>query len=71
VLVLTHDILICFKERDKQITYSGVVLQAMGEHQLYDNLKKCEFWLEQVVFLDYPFPKDGRIVNLESENNFK
>ena len=36
-----------------------IVLQTLREHQLYGKLKKCEFWLEEVVFLGHVIAKDG------------
>jgi len=30
-----------------------VVLDVLKEHQLYDKLSKCEFWLEEVQFLGH------------------
>jgi len=38
-----YNILMYSKDRDKHITYSNIVLQTMGEHQLYGNSKKCKF----------------------------
>ena len=37
----------------------------MGEHQLYDKLKKGEFWLEQVVFQSHAVSKEGIKVDLQ------
>jgi len=39
------------------------VLQKTKEHQLYGNSKKCEFWLEQVVFLGHAIAKEGMKLN--------
>ena len=36
-----------------------VVLQTLREHQLYGKLKKCEFWLEEVVFLAHVVTTEG------------
>jgi len=36
-----------------------VVLQTLREHQLYSKLKKCEFWLEEVVFLAHVVTTEG------------
>jgi len=30
-----------------------MVIQMLREHQLFSKLEKCEFWLEQVVFLGH------------------
>jgi len=63
--------LIYSNDRDKHITYSDTLLLTMREHQLYANSKRCEFWLEQVVFLGHIVLEDGIKVKLEGENNFK
>jgi len=34
-------------------------LQTLREHQLYGKLKKCEFWLEEVVLLGHVVSKEG------------
>ena len=36
-----------------------MVLQTLREHQLYRKLKKCEFWLEEIVFLGHVVTKEG------------
>ena len=40
-----------------------IVLQILGERKLYAKLKKCEFWLNQVVFLGHVISKDGITVD--------
>ena len=35
------------------------ILQTLREHQLYAKFSKCEFWLDQVVFLGHVVSKDG------------
>ena len=66
-----HDILTYPKDRDKHITYLNTALKTMGEHQLYSNSKKCEFWFEKLVFLRHAVTKDGMKVNPKAENNFR
>ena len=34
-------------------------MQTLREHQLYAKLKKCEFWLEEIVFLGHVVSKEG------------
>jgi len=34
------------------------VLETLREHQLYGKLKKCEFWLEKVVFWGHVVTKE-------------
>ena len=40
-----------------------IVLQTLRERKLYAKLKKCEFWLNQVVFLGHVISKDGITVD--------
>jgi len=40
-----------------------IVLQILRERKLYAKLKKCEHWLNQVVFLGHVISKDGIIVD--------
>jgi len=40
------------------------MLLTLREHQLYAKLKKCEFWLEEVVFLRRVVSKEGIKVEL-------
>jgi hypothetical protein len=36
-----------------------LVLQKLGDHRLYAELSKCEFWLKQVAFLGHIISKGG------------
>uniref|UniRef100_A0A2N9EEP8 RNA-directed DNA polymerase n=1 Tax=Fagus sylvatica TaxID=28930 RepID=A0A2N9EEP8_FAGSY len=40
-----------------------IVLQILRDKKLYAKLKKCEFWLNQVVFLGHVVSKDGITVD--------
>ena len=40
-----------------------IVLQILRERKLYAKLKKCERWLNQVVFLGHVISKDGTTVD--------
>jgi hypothetical protein len=35
----------------------------LREHQLYAKLSKCEFWIEEVMFLGHIINKDGLVVD--------
>jgi len=63
VVVFIDNILIYSKDRDEHVDHLRMVLQTLREHQLYDKLKKCEFWLEKVVFLGHVVIKEGIKVN--------
>jgi len=54
-VVLIDDILIYSKDKEEYADHLMMVLQTMREHQL---CKKCEFWLEEVVFLGYVVTKE-------------
>ncbi|RDX92541.1 hypothetical protein CR513_25314, partial [Mucuna pruriens] len=51
VVVYFDDILIYGKTLDEHVEYLHVVLNVLRENKLYENLKKCSFCLESVVFL--------------------
>ena len=40
-------------------TQLRTMLQTLSEHQLYGKLNKCEFWLEELVFLGHMVSKEG------------
>ena len=62
-MVFIDDILIYSKDKDEHADHLRMVLQTLREHQLYGKLKKCEFWLEEVVFLGHAVTKEGIKVN--------
>jgi len=35
------------------------VLQTLRKHQLYEKLKKCGFWFEEIAFLRNVVSKEG------------
>jgi len=57
VVVFIDDILIYSKDKEEHTEQLRTVLQTLREHQLYGKLKKCEFWLKEVVFLGYVLTK--------------
>ena len=57
VIVFIDNILIYSKNKEKHENHLRIVLQILIEKQLYANLKKCEFWLEQVGFLGHIISK--------------
>ena len=58
------EILIYYKSKEEHEEHLRIVLQILRERKLYAKLKKCEFWLNQVVFLGYVISKDGITVDL-------
>jgi len=51
--------LIYSRDNEEHAQHLRIVLQTLREHQLYAKLKKCEFWLEEVVFLGHVVCKEG------------
>ena len=59
VVVFIDDILIYSRNREDHVDDLRVVLDVLREHQLYDKLSKCEFWLEEVHFLGHVISTKG------------
>jgi len=59
VVVFIDDILIYSRNREDHADHLRVVLDVLREHQLYNKLSKCEFWLEEVQFLGYVISAKG------------
>lgn len=57
VIVFIDNILI-YSQNKAHREYLKVVLQIIKEKQLYAKFKKCEFWIEQVVFLGHVVSKE-------------
>jgi hypothetical protein len=51
VVVFIDDILIYSKNEEMHARHLRIVLTCLREHQLYDKLSKCTFWLEEIQFL--------------------
>ncbi|KAJ8899271.1 hypothetical protein K2173_017306 [Erythroxylum novogranatense] len=63
VIVFIDDILVYSKSRKEHDEHLRVILQIMREKQLYAKFSKCEFWLDQVVFLGHIVTGDGILVD--------
>ena len=53
VIVFIDDILIFSKSMAEHEEHLRIVFQILREKKLYAKFKKCEFWLDQVVFLGH------------------
>jgi hypothetical protein len=58
VVVFIDDILIYSQSEEEHVDHLKMVLQRLREHQLYAKLSKCEFWIEEVLFLGHIINKD-------------
>ena len=59
VIVFIDDILIFSKSMEEHEEHLRIVFQILREKKLYAKFKKCEFWLDQVVFLGHVIFKVG------------
>jgi hypothetical protein len=53
VVVFIDDLLICSQSEEEHVDHLKMVLQRLREHQLYAKLSKCEFWIDEVMFLGH------------------
>jgi hypothetical protein len=65
VVVFIDDILIYSQCEEEHVNHLKMVLQRLREHQLYAKLSKCEFWIDEVLFLVHVINKDGLVVDLK------
>jgi hypothetical protein len=63
VVVFIDDILIYSQTKEEHVDHLKMVLQRLREHQLYVKLSKCEFWIDEVLFLGHIIKKDGLTVD--------
>jgi hypothetical protein len=59
VVVFIDDILIYSQSEEEHADHLKMVLQRLRDHQLYANLSKCEFWINEVLFLGHIINKEG------------
>ena len=53
VIVFIDDILVYSKSVDEHAMHLRIVLQTLRDRDLYAKFSKCEFWLNEVVFLGH------------------
>ncbi|KAH9722972.1 Endonuclease [Citrus sinensis] len=59
VIVFIDDILIYSKSKEEHETHLRIVLETLRVKKLYGKFKKCEFWLDRVMFLGHIVTNDG------------
>ena len=59
------DIFVYSNDRENHDTHLRVVLETLRKEQLYAKLSKCEFWLNEVYFLEHIVSKEGIRVDLK------
>ena len=65
VIVFIDDILIYSKDEDQHAEYLKIVRQTLKDRKLYAKFKKCEFFLDSVVFLGHIISGNGILVDLQ------
>ena len=63
VIVFIDDILIYSRSQKEHAEHLALVLRRLQDKQLYAKFKKCEFWLDKVVFLGHIVSKEGIMVD--------
>jgi hypothetical protein len=63
VVVFIDDILIYSQSEAEHADHLRMVLWRLREHQLYAKLSKCEFWIDEVLFLGHIINKEGLVVD--------
>ena len=65
VLVYLDDILVFSKNKEDHAKHLRLVLDKLREHQFYAKFSKCEFWLDEILYLGHIISTKGIAVNLE------
>jgi hypothetical protein len=63
VMVFIDDTLIYSRSMEEHEEHLRIVLQQLGEHQLYAKFSKCEFWIKEVLFLGHVVSPEGIVVD--------
>jgi hypothetical protein len=63
VVVFIDDILVYLKSTKEHEEHLQVVLQRLRGHQLYAKFSKCEFWINEVLFLGHVISPEGITVD--------
>ncbi|XP_068328218.1 uncharacterized protein [Pyrus communis] len=63
VIVFIDNILVYFKSKSEHVRHLTLVLKRLREHQLYAKFSKCQFWLNQVAFLEHVISAQGILVD--------
>ena len=63
VIVFIDDILVYSWSKEEHVEHLRIVLQTLRDKQLYAKFSKCEFWLEEVVFLGHVILDEGAYID--------
>ena len=62
-IVFIDDILVYSKYEDDHALHLRIVLQTLRDRQVYAKFSKCEFWINEVVFLGHVVSGAGIFVD--------
>ncbi|GJZ93562.1 putative reverse transcriptase domain-containing protein [Tanacetum coccineum] len=74
VIVFIDDILVYSKSKEEHEVHLREVLETLRKERLYAKFSKCEFWLQEVQFLDHVINTKGHKVdptNIEAVMNWQ
>ena len=63
VIVFIDDISLYSKNAEKHVFHVKIVFQTLKEKQLYAKFLKCEFWLDEVIFLGHVVSENSIFVD--------
>jgi hypothetical protein len=63
IMVSIDDILVYSKSMEEHEEHMRVMLQRLQDQQLYAKFSKCEFWINEVPFLDHVISPEGIAVD--------
>ena len=63
IIVFIDNILVYSKNVEEHAVHLRIVLQKLRDKQLYAKFSKCEFWLNEVVFLGHVVSGEGIFVD--------
>ena len=63
IICFIDDVLVYSKSVNEHAFHLRVVLQTLRDRQLYAKFFKCEFWLNEVIFLGHVVSGDGIFVD--------
>src|SRR5262249_42055314 len=53
VVMYFDDLLVCSRHFDKHMSHLRYVVDVLKKEKLYDNFKKCNFYMDNVIFLHF------------------
>ena len=65
VVIYFDGIIVFIKNKEYRLQYLKIILDTLRKHHLYENLKKCRFLRESLVFLGFVMSTEG--VKMDSE----